>query len=275
MTSDSEPAAARIPRVLIVAGSDSGGGAGIQADLKTVSALGGFGMTAITALTAQNTSGVLGVVEVAPEFVALQIEACVTDIGCDAVKTGMLVSADIVHAVVDEIQKLRLRPLVVDPVMIAKGGVPLLRSEAIDTLTKHLLPLAAVVTPNLDEARVLSGREVRSVAEMREAARVIRDLGPERVVVKGGHLDGPAVDVLFDGRDFHEFRAERCETRHSHGTGCIFASAIATELAYGKSATAAVAAAKEFVTAAIRGGIALGKGQGPANPLARFQRKSS
>lgn len=273
MTFGSPVRAQPVARVLIVAGSDSGGGAGIQADLKTVSALGGFGMTAITALTAQNTTGVLGVLEVPPEFVARQIEACAIDIGCDAVKTGMFASAAIVEAVAGKLRDLQLRPLVVDPVMFAKGGVPLLQPEAIDALKKLLFPLAAVVTPNLQEAGTLAGLEVASVAAMREAARRIRDLGPENVVVKGGHLEGAAVDVLFDGRHFHELRADRSDSPHTHGTGCIFASAIATGLAQGKDVLTSVGVAKKFVTAAILGGFALGKGQGPANPFAWLRKK--
>ena len=205
--------------VLIIAGSDSGGGAGLQADLKTVSALGAFGMTAVTALTAQNTTGVYGVVEMEPEFVARQIEVCITDIACDAVKTGMLSNAAIIEAVAAKIREHRLRLLVVDPVMIAKSGAPLLHSDAVEALKTRLLPLATVVTPNLHEAGALAGREVKTLEQMREAARAIRDLGPETVVVKGGHLEGVAIDVLFDGRDFIEFHAERIETKNSHGSG--------------------------------------------------------
>ena len=261
--------------MLIIAGSDSGGGAGIQADLKTVSALGVFGMTAITALTAQDTTGVYGVVELEPEFVALQIEVCVRDIGCDAAKTGMLSSAAIIEAVSAKIREHRLRPLVVDPVMIAKSGAPLLKREAVEALNTELLPLATVVTPNLHEASSFVGREIRTLEQMKEAARAIRDLGPENVVVKGGHLVGAAADVLFDGSAFHEFRAERFETKNTHGTGCIFASAIATSLAQGKAVLESVAAAKEFITAAIAGGLGIGKGFGPANPMAAFTRGRS
>jgi hydroxymethylpyrimidine/phosphomethylpyrimidine kinase len=257
-----------IPRVLIIAGSDSGGGAGIQADLKTVSALGAFGMTAITALTAQNTTGVLGIVEMQPEFVVLQIEACVTDIGCDAVKTGMLANATIIEAVATSISEHHLFPLVVDPVMIAKSGAQLLRPEAIASLKAALLPLATVVTPNLHEAAALLGRQINDLDGMKAAARDIRELGPDNVVVKGGHLAGIAADVLYDGREFTEFRAERFETKDTHGTGCIFASAIAAGLAHKRPVKESVAAAKEFITAAIRHGLAIGKGYGPANPMA-------
>jgi hydroxymethylpyrimidine/phosphomethylpyrimidine kinase len=210
-----------VPRVLIVAGSDSGGGAGIQADLKTVSALGCFGMTAITALTAQNTTGVYGVVEMTPEFVAQQIEVCVTDIGCDAVKTGMLANADIIAAVAEQVRKHQLQPLVVDPVMVAKSGAPLLRPDAIEALKTLLFPLATVVTPNLHEANALTGMTIRSLADMRQAAQAIKEFGAQCVVVKGGHLEGSgeAIDLLYDGTEFVEFRAPRYETKHTHGTG--------------------------------------------------------
>jgi hydroxymethylpyrimidine/phosphomethylpyrimidine kinase len=255
----------KIPRVLIIAGSDSGGGAGIQADIKTVSALGAFGMTAITALTAQNTTGVYGVVEIEPKFVVQQIEACAGDIGCDAVKTGMLANAGIIDAVSGAIRGLG--PLVVDPVMIAKSGARLLALDAIAALKSKLLPLATVVTPNLHEAGVLAGSEIRTLEQMKEAARVIGDLGAKNVVVKGGHLENIAADVLYDGRNFTEFQAERVETKNTHGTGCIFASAIAAGLANKRTVQESVAAAKDFITAAICAGLAIGKGYGPANPM--------
>ena len=255
------------PRLLIVAGSDSSGGAGIQADLKTASALGVYGMTAITALTAQNTEGVFGVVETDPEFVALQMRVCFEDIGCDAVKTGMLSNARIVAAVAKEISRHAGVPVVVDPVMISKGGTALLDPQAVEALQDELLPLAALLTPNLHEAGVLAGREISSLAGMKDAAETIYGFVPKNVVVKGGHLEGSAVDVLFDGQDFVEFPAGRIATKDSHGTGCIFASATAAAMARGKSVRESVALAKEFVTAAIREGLALGRGHGPANPM--------
>ena len=263
----------KIPRVLIIAGSDSSGGAGIQADLKTVSALGAFGLTAITALTAQNTTGVYAVLEIEPEFVVRQIDACVSDIGCDAVKTGMLANAGIIEVVAASISEHHLRPLVVDPVMVAKSGAQLLRPDTIAALKAKLLPLATVVTPNLHEAGALVGHEIKTLEQMKDAARAIRELGPENVVVKGGHLEGIA-DVLYDGRDFTEFRAERFETKNTHGTGCIFASAIAASLAHKRTVRESVAAAKDFVTAAIRGSLAIGKGHGPANPMAWVYQKA-
>ncbi|MDR7483039.1 MAG: bifunctional hydroxymethylpyrimidine kinase/phosphomethylpyrimidine kinase [Armatimonadota bacterium] len=256
-----------IPRALTIAGSDSGGGAGIQADLKTFSALGVFGMTAITALTAQNTVGVVGVVEVAPEFVARQIDAVVADIGVDAVKTGMLASASIIEAVADRLRTHRLDVVVVDPVMIAKSGAPLLRPDAVDALRTVLLPLATVLTPNLHEARALLGREIRTPDEMEDAARRLHALGPRAVVVKGGHLETEPTDVLWDGQRLVRLRTERIATPHTHGTGCIFASAIAAELAKGRGLEDAVRRAKAFVTAAIWAALPLGRGHGPANPM--------
>jgi len=261
----------KIPCVLIIAGSDSSGGAGIQADLKTVSALGTFGMTAITALTAQNTTGVSGVLEIDPKFVVAQIEACVTDIGCDAVKTGMLSSTGIIEAVAAALSGLKLAPLVIDPVMIAKSGAPLLKADAVGVLKAKLLPLATVVTPNLHEAGALTGHEIKTLAQMKQAAQLIFDLGPRNVVVKGGHLPNVAADLLYDGREFVEFRGERMDTRNTHGTGCIFASAIAASLAKGKTVRESVATAKQFITAAIRASLAIGKGCGPANPMAMLQ----
>jgi hydroxymethylpyrimidine/phosphomethylpyrimidine kinase len=260
-----------IPRALTIAGSDSGGGAGIQADLKTFAVLGVFGTSAVTALTAQNTCAVTGVVEVDPAFVAAQIDAVVTDIGVDAVKTGMLATAGIIEAVADRIRHHRIAQVVVDPVMVAKSGAPLLRPDAVDALRTRLLPLALVVTPNLPEASVLAGgMAITTVAEMEEAARAIAALGPRYVVVKGGHRDdsSEAVDVLYgDGRT-HRLVAVRVHTPHTHGTGCIFSAAIAAYLARGAQPPAAVEAAKRFVTAAVAGALALGRGRGPANPLA-------
>ena len=263
-----------IPRVLVIAGSDSSGGAGIQADLKTVSVLGAYGMTAITAVTAQNTRGVFRVVQMDARFVAQQMEACLADIGCDAVKTGILVNSDIVETVAEKIREHSTVPLVVDPVLISTSGRRLLEQRAVKILKSKLLPLATVVTPNLGEAGALIGRQVRNLREMKEAARMIRDLGPEQVIVKGGHLKGEAVDLLFDGHDFIEYRVARIRTKNSHGTGCIFASAIAAGLAKGKTVKESVAVAKTLVTAALRSSLALGSGYGPANPMATIKVRS-
>lgn len=265
------------PRVaLTIAGSDSGGGAGIQADLRAFAALGVHGMSAITALTAQNTTGVYGVVELAPEFIAQQIDVVVEDLGVDATKTGMLASPAIIEVVVAGVRRHGLRPLVVDPVMVAKGGDPLLHPDAVEALRGALLPLASVVTPNLPEAEVLSGRPVRSLAEMREAARAIQALGAAIVVIKGGHLkdSNEAIDILYDGQEFEEYRAPRFDTLHTHGTGCTFASAIAAGLALGHSVNEAVAEAKKLITEAVRHGLPLGRGHGPANGMALLYKRA-
>lgn len=255
----------KIPRAMTVAGSDSGGGAGIQADLKTFSALGVYGMSAIAALTAQNTLGVRGIVEIDPDFVSMQIRAVVEDIGVDAVKTGMLSSAAIVSRVARDFRELGIEKIVVDPVMVAKSGDRLLRQEAIDTVVRELLPLAMVVTPNLHEAAALTGLEVNDRAGMEEAARRIRDFGPRCVVVKGGHLAGTPMDLLYDGSRFVEFVNRRYATPHTHGTGCTFASAIAAGLAKGLTTEDAVAEAKEYITGAISRGLAIGGGHGPVH----------
>ena len=259
-------------RALTIAGSDSGGGAGIQADLKTFAARGVFGMSVLTALTAQNTIGVQGVFEIPPDFVARQIDSVASDIGVDAVKTGMLSSVPIIVAIAAKIREHRLNPLVVDPVMVAKGGDPLLRDDARDALIQQLLPLATVVTPNLHEARALCGFEIATLEEMRRAAQTIHQMGPRNVVVKGGHLpaESDAIDLLYDGKTFQEFRAPRLQTRNDHGTGCTFASAIAAELAKGQSVTDAVRIAKDYLTRVLRASVNLqiGHGHGPMNHMA-------
>jgi hydroxymethylpyrimidine/phosphomethylpyrimidine kinase len=261
-----------VKRVLAIAGSDSGGGAGIQADLKTITVLGGFGMSVITAITAQNTLGVQGVFEVPVEFIERQFDSVATDIGVDAAKTGMLCSAEIIRCVAKRIRRYRIRKLVVDPVMVAKGGRLLLREEARETLIRELIPLAMVFTPNVPEAEALTGMRIKSMASMKKAAGAIHQLGARNVIIKGGHLEGDAVDLLYDGRTFHTLSAPRIETKHSHGTGCTFASAIATGLARGCSFLEASTQAKAYVTEAIRRGLAIGSGQGPVNHAAPLLR---
>jgi len=251
--------------VLIIAGSDSSGGAGIQADLKTCAALGVYGMTVITALTAQNTMGVSAIHEVPPDFVADQIEAVVEDIRPDAVKTGMLASAPIVEVVAAKIKEHALPFVVVDPVMVAKSGDRLLREDALLALRK-LLPLADVLTPNIPETEDLLGHPVRTDEQMQEAARELQSLGSRNVVVKGGHREGDtAVDVLFDGRDFYEFTAPRIDTTSTHGTGCTFASAIAAFLARQETVPEAVKHAKDYLTEALRRARPIGHGHGPVD----------
>jgi hydroxymethylpyrimidine/phosphomethylpyrimidine kinase len=259
-----------VPVALTIAGSDSGGGAGIQADLKAFAALGVHGASAITALTAQNTQGVLGILEVASAFVARQIDAVVSDITVHATKTGMLASPAIVEVVVAKIREHDLQPLVVDPVLVATSGDQLLRADALILIRDTLLPLATVATPNLAEAEALWGRPVPSPDAMREAARAIQALGPQTVVVKGGHLpDGAeAVDILFDGAEFLEVRGPRFTTRHTHGTGCTYAAAITAGLALGLSVPSAVGRAKDLITEAIRHALPIGQGHGPTNGMA-------
>jgi hydroxymethylpyrimidine/phosphomethylpyrimidine kinase len=257
-----------VQRVLTIAGSDSGGGAGIQADLKTITVLGGFGMSVITALTAQNTLGVTGIHEVPADFVALQFDAVASDIGVDAAKTGMLASAEILRVVAAKVRQYKIEKLVVDPVMVAKGGARLIREDARETLVKELIPLACVVTPNIPEAEVLSGMTIAGPEDMRAAAAVIHKLGARNVVIKGGHLNGAAMDILYDGRRYHDFTTERIATGDTHGTGCTFSAAIATGLAAGKSVHDAVAAAKTYIQAAIRHAWRIGGGHGPTNHLA-------
>ena len=249
---------------LTIAGSDSGGGAGIQADLKTFAALGVFGTSAITALTAQNTLGVNGVHVVPPDFVVSQIDTIAADIPVAAAKTGMLATADMVKAVGAAVARHQFPWLVVDPVMVAKSGDRLLDQDAVQGLKTALLPLASVVTPNRMEAEALTGRAVASRDAAREAARALIDLGPKAAIVKGGHFEEPdVVDVLFDGRDFYEFRHPRQQTRHTHGTGCTFAAALAAHLALGHPLAAAVDRTVDYVAGAIAHGLAIGRGHGP------------
>lgn len=259
-----------VPRILTIAGSDSGGGAGIQADLKTITALGGFGMSAVTALTAQNTVGVRAIYAVSPDFVAAQIDAVAEDIGVDAAKTGMLATGPIIEVVADRVRRHAIRRLVVDPVMAAKSGDALLEPEAVAVLSGSLLPLAAVVTPNLAEAERLTGVPARDRAGMREAARRLLELGPQWALVKGGHLAGEPVDVLYDGHDFYEIVRPRVRTASTHGTGCTYASAIATGLGRGMAVPAAVEWARDALQAALRGALALGHGAGPLDHAAMF-----
>lgn len=261
-----------VSRALTIAGSDSGGGAGIQADLKTFTVLDVFGMSALTAVTAQNTLGVHGIYNLPLEAIEKQIDAVSEDIGVDAVKTGMLSSAAIIETVARKIKQNNIPNLVVDPVMVAKGGARLLETDAQTALIQHLLPLATVITPNLPEAEVLTGREIRTIADMKEAAKQLHSFGPTYIVVKGGHLEGDAHDILFDGETFEEFTTERFETRHTHGTGCTFSAAITAELAKGTPIREAVATAKEFITCAIRDTLGLGQGHGPTNHWAYGRR---
>jgi hydroxymethylpyrimidine/phosphomethylpyrimidine kinase len=251
-----------VPTALTIAGSDSGGGAGIQADLKTFSAFRVFGMSVLTALTAQNSVGVHGVHNVPPEFVAQQIDVVLDDFGADAVKVGMLSTAPIVRAVAARLRAHAPQRIVVDPVMIAKSGDPLLQPDARDALVREMLPLATVVTPNLHEAAALAGISVETEQEMEEAARRIHALGPRHVLVKGGHLKDSATDLLWDGKEMVRYTAPRIDSPNTHGTGCTYSSAIAAGLALGEPLPEAVRRAKAYVTATIREGFQAGHGVG-------------
>jgi hydroxymethylpyrimidine/phosphomethylpyrimidine kinase len=261
-----------MPRALTIAGSDSGAGAGIQADLKTFAALGVYGLSALTAITAQNTRGVRTALDLPPEIIEAQIDAVLEDIGADAAKTGMLSSSAIIEVVARCISRWNV-PLVVDPVMVAKGGAPLLQPEAVTTLTTVLLPLAEVVTPNLYEAEVLTGQRIETLDDMRAAAQAIHALGPRHVVVKGGHRVADPIDVYFDGEHFTELRADYIQTQHTHGTGCTFSAAITAFLARGLSVDVAVSRAKDYITEAIRHAPGLGSGHGPIGHFWQWQQQ--
>lgn len=260
-------------RILTIAGSDSGGGAGIQADLKTITVLGGFGMSVLTALTAQNTRQVRAIHAIPAAFVKEQLDAVLSDLGADAAKTGMLYDASIIETVADGLLAHQVEKVVVDPVMVTKGGDRLLAEEAVEALVLRLIPLAHLVTPNIPEAEVLAKGSIETDSDVREAARIIYGMGAKHVLIKGGHLKGPARDTLYDGHTFTEFFRDRVNTSHTHGTGCVYSAAIATYLATGFPLTEAVEMAKAFIHSAIRFAVPLGKGHGPINIYAPFARE--
>jgi hydroxymethylpyrimidine/phosphomethylpyrimidine kinase len=252
---------------LTIAGSDPSGGAGIQADLKTFSRLRVYGMAVIAALTAQNTLGVTDVAEIAPDFLERQLDAVLSDITPDATKTGMLLTAPATEVVARKIHQYRIRNVVVDPVMVSTSGATLLSPEAVNTIRRVLLPLAHLVTPNLDEARVLTGKPIDNFEDMEEAALQIHGMGVSNVLIKGGHAEGSEItDLFFDGNDFAQLRCTRIEAR-THGTGCVLSAAIAAHLALGRTTLEAVRLGKDFITEAIRNGLAIGRGTGPCDPL--------
>ena len=253
-------------RVMTIAGSDSGGGAGIQADLKAFAANGVHGTSAITAITAQNTVAVTDVLALPPSLVANQIDTIIDDIGADAVKTGMLANGAIIETVAERIRAHGLNPVVIDPVMVTSTGTPLFEDDAVEAIRNLLMPLATLVTPNTREAAVLTGEQIVTLDDMRRAARFLAEsTGARAVLVKGGHFDGPATDILFDGSDFAEFTEERIDTTSNHGTGCTLASSIAANLAKGADLPSAVANAKTYVTNAMRAATPIGAGHGPLN----------
>lgn len=263
-----------IKQVLTIAGSDSGGGAGIQADLKAMSANGVFAMSVITAVTAQNTEEVTDVFELPPSIIASQLDAVFDDFDIAAVKTGMLSSTAIIETVVKLLAPQKISLLVVDPVMVSKSSHPLLQPDAVDAMKTQLLPLAFVVTPNIHEAQQLSGIQITSLADARRAAKVIHGFGCKHVLIKGGHLlSERATDLLYDGRFFNVLKGEFIETNHTHGTGCTFASALAAHLARGRSVLDAAQAAKTYVTQAIRHGLAIGHGHGPTDHFYFLERE--
>lgn len=263
----------KVPRALTIAGSDSGGGAGIQADLKTFTAFRVFGMSVITSVTAQNTESLLGISDMPSDFVELQIDAVLGDIGADAVKTGMLSNKGIVSAVSKKLREYGVEQLVVDPVMISKSGDTLLDAGARDSMVTELFGLALIVTPNIPEAEEIAGLNITSISEMKQAAEVIRSMGPEYVLVKGGHLEksADAVDVFYDGRSHYELKAPRIETRNTHGTGCTYSAAVCAALAAGFNPLDAVTEAKDYVTCAIMHSFKIGKGHGPLNHFWKFE----
>ncbi|WP_342565929.1 bifunctional hydroxymethylpyrimidine kinase/phosphomethylpyrimidine kinase [Paenibacillus sp. FSL R7-0345] len=262
-----------VAKALTIAGSDSGGGAGIQADLKTFQELGVYGMSALTAVTAQNTLGVQAVYPLTEEAVAAQLDSVGADLPPDAVKTGMLFSSSIISTVSAKIREYGWSRLVVDPVMIAKGGSPLLQQEAVAALISGLLPLSLVVTPNIPEAEVLTGMTITALKEREQAARLIHSMGPRYVVLKGGHDDGTdgVRDLIYDGQAFTYLDGPRIDTRHTHGTGCTFSAAIAAGIAAGDNVNEAIRTAKAFIQAAIEHGLGIGNGHGPTNHFA-YQR---
>lgn len=256
-----------IPRVLTIAGSDSGGGAGIQADIKTFTALKVYGMSVITSITAQNTTKILGIKNLDPEFIELQLVAVATDIGVDAVKTGMLSTSKIIKSVAEKLKKYNIEKIVVDPVMVSKSKARLLDQDAETTLIRDMIPIAYLITPNIPEAEVLSGMRIDSIEAMKRSAEVISGKGAKYVLVKGGHLQNndEATDILFDCADFYEISTRWINTKNTHGTGCTYSAAICANLAKGLDVIDAVSNAKDYVTGAIEKSFNIGKGNGPLN----------
>ena len=259
-----------IRKVLTIAGSDSGAGAGIQADLKTFAAHGVYGTSAITAITAQNTIGVTAVLAVNPNLVGAQIDAIIADIGAHAVKTGMLANTAVIDIVVKKIRQHRLINIVVDPVMVATSGDLLIEKSAVAALRNKLIPLATIVTPNIPEAEVLAGMKLRGADEIREAAIRIVEMGAKTVLIKGGHLKGSAVDFFYDGKKFAALNAPRIRSKNTHGTGCTLSAAIAAGLAKGQQLETAVANAKRYITEALRHGYRIGSGHSPVHHFYRY-----
>ncbi len=263
-----------IPIVLSIAGSDSGGGAGIQADIKTIQANGGYAATVVTAVTAQNSVAVTDSIDIPVSLIEAQIDAVCTDMQVAAIKTGMLSSVEIVESIAAKLKSYDIHPLVVDPVMVSKSGFALLKEDAVEAVVRRLFPLADLVTPNAEEASILVGGDVKTIADAKDAAVTIHAMGPQAVLVKGGHLDSgsEAVDILYDGDSFVVYRKDRIDTTNTHGTGCTYASAICTNMAFGIGLEESVRLAKEYVTDAIKAALPIGQGHGPLDHFFR-QRK--
>lgn len=261
--------------VLAIAGSDSSGGAGIQADLKTFSAHGVFGMTVITAVTAQNTSRVIDVQDISPDMIGKQIDAIFEDINVDVVKIGMVSKIESIKVIAERLREYKPKIIVLDPVMISKSGYALLKPDAIKTLISELLPLSTVVTPNAPEAEKISGIKIKTMPDMKRAAKIIHDMGAENVLVKGGHIEGShSTDFLFDGKSFNVYESEYIKTKNTHGTGCTLSSAIASNLALGMDIVSAVDNAKKYITSAIMHSLAIGKGNGPTHHFYELYKKA-
>lgn len=261
-------------KALTIAGSDSSGGAGIQADLKTFSAHGVFGMSVITAITAQNTQGVFAVQDISPEIIAKQIDAIFDDIDVDALKIGMVSVIDTIKVIAEKLKANNFKKIILDPVMISKSGYSLLQPEASDALIKHLLPLAMVITPNIPEAEVITGLHIETIEDMKKAARAIHSLGAAHVLIKGGHMQDDATDILFDGTNYFEYHGQRIDTKNTHGTGCTLSSSITANIAKGMSVEKAIAESKKYITTAIEHSLDIGKGVGPTNHFYELYKKA-
>lgn len=261
-------------KVLTIAGSDSSGGAGIQADLKTFSAHGTFGMSVITAVTAQNTQGVFAVQDITPDIIKEQIKAIFEDISVDGLKIGMVSQIETIETIADGLKYYNPKNIVLDPVMVSKSGFHLLKTEAENTLIDKLLPLATIITPNIPEAEVITKLKIQRLEDMELAAKKIYNMGTKNVLIKGGHLDGEAIDILFNGSEFKYFNAKRINTKNTHGTGCTLSAAIASNLAKGYGIEKSVLNAKEYITTAIEHSLSIGKGVGPTNHFYTLYKKA-
>lgn len=261
-------------KALTIAGSDSSGGAGIQADLKTFSAHGVFGMSVITAITAQNTQGVFAVQDISPEIIGKQIDAIFDDINVDALKIGMVSVIDTIKVIAEKLKANNFKNVILDPVMISKSGYSLLQPEAGEALIKYLLPLAMVVTPNIPEAEVITGLHIETIDDMKQAARAIHALGAANVLIKGGHMQDDATDILFDGTNYFEYQGQRIDTKNTHGTGCTLSSSITANIAKGMSIEKAIAESKKYITTAIEHSLDIGKGVGPTNHFYELYKKA-